>query len=255
MPRLTEEQPNQVIGSLISSSVNEVAQQFNVSRQTIHAIKVKIRQTGTVKDRQRSGRPVVTNAVDNRQIMPRHVRNRFLLSTETVRHFNISPNTVIRRLKTFRFRCRRPLKRFILTNNHKQRRLNWATAHRRWTLRQWENVIFSDESPFLIESHDGRERVYRRRGERYFDRSVSTASKKQNVMVWGAISATRKSPLVIIQGRLTAQRYVDEVLRPVLIPFINQHQNVMTFQHDGATPHTAGLTNRFLTQNNIKVLP
>jgi len=74
-------------------------------------------------------------------------------------------------------------------------------------------------------------------------------------MVWGAISATRKSPLVIIQGRLTAQRYVDEVLRPVLIPFINQHQNVMTFQHDGVILHTAGLTNRFLTQNNIQVLP
>ena len=52
-------------------------------------------------------------------------------------------------------------------------------------------------------------------------------------MVLGAISATRKSPLVIIQGRLSAQRYVDDVLRPVLIPFINQHQNVMTFQHDG----------------------
>ena len=67
MPRLTEDQRNQVIGMLINSSVNEVAQQFNVSRQTIHAIKVKIRQTGTVKDRQRSGRPVVTNDVDNAQ--------------------------------------------------------------------------------------------------------------------------------------------------------------------------------------------
>ena len=65
MPRLTEDQRNQVIGLLINSSVNEVAQQVNVSRQTIHAIKVKIRQTGTVKDRQHSGRPVVTNAVDN----------------------------------------------------------------------------------------------------------------------------------------------------------------------------------------------
>ena len=50
MPRLTEDQRNQVIGLLINSSVNEVAQQVNVSRQTIHAIKVKIRQTGTVKN-------------------------------------------------------------------------------------------------------------------------------------------------------------------------------------------------------------
>ena len=113
-----------------------------------------------------------------------------------------------------------------------QRRLNWATAHRRWT-QQRENVIFSDESPFPVERHDGRERVYHRRGERYCDCCVSTASKKQNIMVLGAISASRKSPLVIIQGRLTAQRYLDDVLRPVLIPFINQHQNVMTFQHDG----------------------
>ena len=107
MPRLTEDQRNQVIGMLINSSVNEVAQQVNVSRQTIHAIKVNIRQTGTVKNRQRSGRPVVTNAVDNRQIMLRHVRNRFLPATETARHFNKGNNIPQRDLRTLFLSIRR----------------------------------------------------------------------------------------------------------------------------------------------------
>ena len=255
MPRLNEAQRNQVIGMLINSSVNEVAQQFNVSRQTIHAIKLKQRQFGTVKDRPGRGRHPVTNAADNRQILLRHVRNRFLPATETARHFNIGSKTVIRRLASFGLKPRRPARRYGLTNHHKQRRLAWATAHRRWTLRQWENVVFSDESPFPLERHDTRERVYRRQGERYFDCNVSTANKRQKVMVWGAISATQKSPLIIIRGRLTAQRYVDEILQPVLIPFMHQHRNGMTFQHDGATQHTAVITNDFLTQNNVRVLP
>ena len=93
MPRLTEAQRNQVIGILINSSVNEVAQQFNVSRQTIHAIKLKQRQFGTVKDRPGRGRHPVTNAAENRQMMLRHVRNRFLPATETARHFNIGSKT------------------------------------------------------------------------------------------------------------------------------------------------------------------
>ena len=254
MPRLTEAQRNQVVGMLINSSVNEVAQQFNVSRQTIHAIKLKQRQFNSVKDRPGRGRHPVTNAAENRQIMLRHVRNRFLPAAKTANHFNISSQTVLRRLASFGLKARRPAKRSGLTNQHKARRLAWATTHRRWTLQQWENVVFSDESPFSLERHDSRERVYRRRGERYFDCCVSTANQKQNVMVWGAISATRKSPLVIIRGRLTAQKYIDDILQPVLLPFMNQHRNGI-YQQDGATPHTAGVTNLFLAQNNVRVLP
>jgi hypothetical protein len=36
--------------------------------------------------------------------------------------------------------------------NEKQRknRLEWALEHQNWTIEQWSNVLFSDESPFVL---------------------------------------------------------------------------------------------------------
>ena len=56
-------------------------------------------------------------------------------------------------------------------------------------------------------------------------------------MVWGGISHGVKSPLIVVPGNLTAVRFRDEILRPVAVPLVQQHQ--MTFQHDNARPHVA----------------
>ena len=74
-------------------------------------------------------------------------------------------------------------------------------------------------------------------------------------MVWGAISTMGKSQLGIIQGNLTANQYIDIFLRPHLLPFVNQHNQHMQFQHDKARPYTAIVTRDFLTQNQINTLP
>ncbi|KFM76205.1 Transposable element Tc1 transposase, partial [Stegodyphus mimosarum] len=57
-------------------------------------------------------------------------------------------------------------------------------------------------------------------------------------MIWGAISFHSRTPLVVIRRNLTAQRYVDEVLRPVVLPFMSRHPGLI-FQQDNARPHTA----------------
>ena len=58
-----------------------------------------------------------------------------------------------------------------------------------------------------------------------------------------------KSPLIVVPGNLTAVRYRDEILRPVTVPLVQQHQ--MTFQHDNARPHVARVCQDFLANNNI----
>ena len=60
-----------------------------------------------------------------------------------------------------------------------------------------------------------------------------------SVMVWGGISHGVKTPLVVIQGNLTAVRYRDQVLMPHVLPLVNAH-NLM-FQHNNARLHVEGL--------------
>ncbi|GFT48576.1 transposable element Tcb2 transposase [Trichonephila clavipes] len=40
-------------------------------------------------------------------------------------------------------------------------------------------------------------------------------------MVWGAIAYDSRSTLIVMRGTLTGQRYVDDILRPNVGPFLN----------------------------------
>ena len=72
--------------------------------------------------------------------------------------------------------------------------------------------------------------------------------------MWGGISWRYRTPLVVIEGNLTSRRYIDEV-EPVVVPFLQNHANLMLCQQDNARPHSARLTTDFLGQNNVQVLP
>ncbi|GFV26415.1 transposable element Tc1 transposase [Trichonephila clavipes] len=65
-------------------------------------------------------------------------------------------------------------------------------------------------------------------------------------MVRGAISFDSQDPLVIIKGPLTAQQYVADILRIVLLLFLLQYPGFI-FQQDNARPHTACVTMNCLT--------
>jgi hypothetical protein len=104
--------------------------------------------------------------------------------------------------------------------------------------------------------HDGRRRVRRLRGERRnFAFSIERpVARTVGVMVWGAICFGSRSRLVFIQGNLTAIRYVQEVLRPVVVPYFRRVNNAL-FQQDNARPHIANVSRDFLDDSQVDLLP
>jgi hypothetical protein len=60
--------------------------------------------------------------------------------------------------------------------------------------------------------------------------------------------------LVVVEGNLNAQRYVDAILEPHLLPFMEAHPELGILQHDNARPHTAKLTTEFLHAEGIEVM-
>ncbi len=79
-----------------------------------------------------------------------------------------SRSTTHRRVKEFGYSCH-------------QRRLTWAKEKKNWTVAQWSNVLFLDESKFC-----------RRKGREAHSPSCLKYSVKfpQSVMIWGAMSST-----------------------------------------------------------------
>ena len=109
---------------------------------------------------------------------------------------------------------------------------------------------------------DGRIKIWRRQRQRFADRNVleRDAWGGPSVMIWAGIGLNaRLGPMSFQnmgQGRghgVTAQRYIDQVIRPHVVPFFTQHQNP-PFQQDNARPHVARATMDFLQQHNIRIL-
>ena len=72
-------------------------------------------------------------------------------------------------------------------------------------------------------------------------------------MVRAGISYGQRTQLHFNDGKLNAQRYHDEILRPIVMPFIRRHH--LMFQHDNARPHVARICTQFLEAENVPVLP
>ncbi|GFT60909.1 transposable element Tcb1 transposase [Trichonephila clavipes] len=118
-----------------------------------------------------------------------------------------------------------------------------------WNVIDWQKVVFSDESRFVLRTDDNRVRVWRRPGERY--NSPHTA-RTTGVMVWGSIAYDSRSTLIVMRGTLTGQRSVDDILRPHVEPFLNGLPGAI-FQQDNVRPHTARVALDFL--RHFQTLP
>ncbi|GFX35188.1 HTH_Tnp_Tc3_2 domain-containing protein [Trichonephila clavipes] len=131
-----------------------------------------------------------------------------------------------------------------LTPHHRQCRLDFCRPRATWSVTDWRRVIFSDESRFSLSADDHRTRVWRRTGQRSDPAFIVErhTAISQGVTVWGAISWDTRSSLVVFQGTLTARRYVDDILTPIVLPMLSSHPGAI-YQQDNARPHTARLSN------------
>ncbi|GFX40340.1 transposable element Tcb2 transposase [Trichonephila clavipes] len=125
-----------------------------------------------------------------------------------------------------------------------------------WNVTDWQKVVFSDESRFVLGTDDNRVRVWRRPDERYnYPHTVLRhTARTAGVMVWEAIAYDSRSTLIFMCGTLTGQRYVDDILQPHVGHFLNGLPGAI-FQQDNARPHTERVSQDFLRHFQTLPLP
>ena len=94
-------------------------------------------------------------------------------------------------------------------------------------------MLFTDESVFRLSRADGRTRVWRYKNERFADCNILERDPYGggSAMAWAGISNNLKPELVIINGTLTGQRYIDQVINSYVVPFF--HGNRVKFNING----------------------
>ncbi|GFX97145.1 uncharacterized protein TNCV_556351 [Trichonephila clavipes] len=78
----------------------------------------------------------------------------------------------------------------LLTEFQRKRRLTWTREHLLWTIKDWEKVIFSNESQFCISGNQSSAYVRRRTHEEFSPQCLKpTVKYLTKVMVWGCMSS------------------------------------------------------------------
>ena len=242
---------------------SQLAERFRVVASTISRVLLRYNETGINTRRRGQGRRRITNPRQDRFIRLQALRQRFTTSsfiqTEFLERyeFPISQSTVTRRLAENDLKPRRAATGPLLTRRHRRLRLQFAREHLNWQVEDWTRILFSDESRFSLFFNDRRNMVFRRQGERYAQCNIvgTVSFGGGSVMVWGGISLDGRTELVIVDGgRVTAHRYITEILDPHVIPYAPFVGENFMLMHDNARPHVAIVVQQYLREVNIETM-
>ncbi|GFV56579.1 transposable element Tcb1 transposase [Trichonephila clavipes] len=141
-----------------------------------------------------------------------------------------------------------------LTSRHRRDRREWETEHVNWRRNEWNNVLFSDESRFSVHPNNRRIFIWRECGSRNNPASVheSVRFRGGGVLVYGGITIDGRTDLYIVRdGPLAARRHMDEILRPIVVPYAAAIGDDFILMDDNCRPHRANLVEDFLFEEEI----
>ncbi|GFW60785.1 transposable element Tcb1 transposase [Trichonephila clavipes] len=238
----------------------EIGSRVVRNQATVKRICDRRMQKGTTDRRGRSHKPQCTTSREDRKIVRMAVTDRSVTSRtvaqhiEPVTHHSESARTIRCRLQQSGLSARRPLLGLPLRQNHRRLRRQWCDE-RMWAA-EWNEVVLTDESRICLQHHDGRIRVWKHRGERMLNSYVMHhhTGPAPGIMVWGGIGYHSCTPLKRIAVTLNSQRYISEVLEPVVLPYL-QGLATAIFLKDNARPHVVRIIQRFFVNHQIELLP
>lgn len=261
MPDLTEIQVAQAV-ALVEGGVSrrDVARRLGVSHSQVNRAVQRFHQDGTMRRRPGQGRRRKTTALEDRHMVRTAARSPYTTAREIASEHAVttgvvvSSQTVRRRLRAGALLSRRPKKAPKLTLLQRRARRQYLQQYGDWGMQQWRRGVFSDEVRFCLFKCDGRIRVWRRRGQEVFDDNAVLFGGGSN-MFWGAIGHGWKSELVLVPPpALTAERYIDLILGPHVVPQMQQRGEGSWYQQDNARPHIAIISRQYLEAEGVTLL-
>jgi len=259
---LTPFERGEIIGAWRMGGHNrdEIASTLGYNYPTVCDVIRKYEKDNVTVPLPRSGRPALLDNRDIRRLTRIRTKDRTATLEEVTEDFatslqiSVCPNTVRNALHSEGYFGRIAKKKPLVSETNRKKRLGWCRLTKNWK-DEWNKVIFSDESRIELFSNDYHKVVWRQPQEKYNVNCLQpTVKKSDGIMVWGCFCRDRLGPLVVVEGRITGERY-KALLEEYLIPFMNElGAEDYTFQDDNAAAHTANVVKRWKEENLSNLL-
>jgi len=171
---------------------------------------------------------------------------------------SISARTVRRALRKVGMKAVVKRKRPLLTKRHRRERLDFAMAHKDWTVEDWKRVVWSDETKINCLGSDGRKWVWKKPGEGLSDRLVDGTVKfgGGSLMFWGCMLWEGPGYGTKIDGRMDAKLYVgilEDELQESLKYYKKRPVDII-FQQDNDPKHKSKMAMNWLEDSGMEVM-
>ncbi len=253
MAKTSASQKNNVKALLSQNkSIREVAKRTHVSKSKVQMIAAR----NGLSSNNKGGRPAKLNQRDVTYMLSLLTSGRCKTAQKLAKMMSedkgipISRFTVSRELHKAGMKSGTKKKKPFISEKNKKTRLQFAQAHKDWTVEDWKDVVFSDETKINRFGSDGCEWAWFRDKEGLQKRNVKQTVKHGGggLMLWGCITVDGVGYLAEIEGTMDSDLYM-EILEGELrrtIDYYEIDEDRMVFQQDNDSKHKAKKTADFL---------
>lgn len=207
---------------------------------------------GDYHDLPRPGHPRKLTKYDRRRILRAVRRDRHMTREEFRRWYtpHVSLDTLDLTLRKMHIKKWRAAKRIALAPELARERLEWALAHRDWTLEDWKRAVWSDE--YMVEkSKDPRVVwIFRSPHEKWVKDCIQPVSAKRvKLMVWKCFYGNTHgtfSPIIVKSFNSKLYMLLLQYLVPVMTRISKTLGTTPLFMQDNSKVHTAERTKEWL---------
>jgi len=243
-------------------SCRNVAKELKISITTTQRIRNRNKENipppkkGRPSKVTKASRKVLAREFDTGQLETIEEGQEFVESNDKVQ---VHGKTIKRYLASENVKAYVKQKRPEVTDDQRKARLKFAREHLHWTVQDWANVMFSDETMIYRVGYHGRKYYYKKK-DRDIPRPHQTINRKQGgggrMLIWGCMTYYGIGDACWVPFNTNSVLYV-EILQDYIfnsVDYYNMDRTKFIFQQDNTSVHKSHTTMNYLRQAAIQTM-
>ena len=136
---------------------HELSVKYNVEKSVINRWISRYKVRGTVETKHNGGHLLKASKATDHRLVRFVKKHPFATARDVIKELElkVSENTVRRHHDTAGLFSYKAAKKSFISEKNRKARLEFARAHKNWSVEQWGHILWSDESKFNLRHSDG----------------------------------------------------------------------------------------------------